>query len=82
MLQDTFELEHIYHHLFGTVFLKKIKTLKSISAEMEEDSKRKEMITFYKFLTKEKFLEFLLWLSRLRTSYNVPEDEGLIPGLA
>ena len=49
---------------------------------MEEDSETKEMITFYKFLTKEKFLEFLLWLSRLRTSYNVPEDEGLIPGLA
>ena len=28
------------------------------------------------------FLEFLLWLSRLRTQHSVCKDSGLIPGLA
>ena len=33
-------------------------------------------------LKKDRNLEFLLWLSGLRTQYSVSEDAGSIPGLA
>ena len=33
-------------------------------------------------LEKTKYVEFTLWLSRLRTQHSLPEDVGSIPGLA
>ena len=42
------------------------------------------MLSFNKMVIKKKKCnqEFPLWLSRLRTQHNVPEDAGKIPGLA